>query len=323
MTFYTTIFRKSWSITKRHAVLWFFGLFVLFWGGKGMEFEQFFTNARLLSVKKSPFSPFQPDFWSQQTVQQFCDYVVSDWRWAALLAIALVLAVFVFVVIMVSQVGLVDAYGRYGEKPTAPEYSFADAWNTARPLIGRVAAINILIKVLSYGLVALASIPLFVYGLHRGAMATFFLLILLTPVALVLSLCAKYAVAYMVLNGERAGSALQNGWKLFRANIGVSLEMAFMMFLIYFLVNVAALVLAFFLSIPLYFVIQLFSLGGDVNWAPGFYYDFTRYAVLGTMLLSTMLFSAWHFGNWTLLFLQLTKGVRRSKIHRVFISKGE
>lgn len=317
MTFYRDIFKRSWEITREHKVLWLFGLFTLFWGGKGMDIEQFFTNARLLH---NPTSPFNPAFWNMERWQTTMNAIFpSQEMLVAAVPMMIVVGLAVLAIIVIAQIGLVDGFAGYSRLKKSERYSLAHATQASQRCFVRAVVVSVLGKALSYGVLAVASVPLFLeVSVWQQFTSSFILYVVLTPVGIIISMLTKYALGFIVLENTTLGTSLSRAWALFRANVGVSLEMALLMFVGFFMVNVVAFIAAYLISIPLFvvsgMVTTLFGSGTGV----GVYSVVLSWLMVITVTLSAVVFSTWHYGNWTLLFLELTKGPKRSKIHRVW-----
>ncbi len=317
MTFYRDIFKRSWEITREHKVLWLFGLFTLFWGGKGMDIEQFFTNARLLH---NPTSPFNPAFWNMERWQTTLNAIFpSQEMLIAAVPMMVVVGLAVLAIIVIAQIGLVDGFAGYSNQKKAERYSLLHALRASQRCFFRALSVSVVGKVLSYGVLAVASVPLFLnVSVWQQFTSSFLLYVVLTPVGIIISMLTKYALSSIVLEQERVGASVIRAWTLFRANVGVSLEMALLMFVGFFIVNVLAFIAAYLISIPLFvvsgMVTTLFGGGTGV----GVYSVVLSWLMVITVTFSAVLFSTWHYGNWTLLFIELTKGQKRSKIHRIW-----
>lgn len=284
-----------------------------------MDIELFFTNADLL---QNPASPFHPAFWNMDRWQTVFESAAGKW-WVVLLLFLLVLVVFVFVLMMIAHIGLVHAFARYAHAPdTTHTYTLQDAIAVSRKRFGTVALLNLIGRGIVYGCVALTALPLFLdLPNDRTVLLTAALYIVLTAVAVVVSLLTKYAVNYAVLQHTTALVSLQKGWHLFRQNVGVSIEVAVLMSLSYFVTNLAALFVAVLVTLPLLFAGTASTYLLQSSTLSSWYPEVLLVAIIICVGVSTILFSTWQFGNWTLLFLELTKGRRRSKIHRLL--KGE
>lgn len=322
MQFYTSIFRRAWTITRNHPVLWLFGFFTIFWGGKSMDIELFFTNADLLG---SASSPFNPAFWSGEKWGLVQNWIAGSTPGVVVAVLgAGVLAVFLLVVIMISQIGLVHAFGRSAKQHDVDvKYKAVDAVHVSRTHLLPVTILNVLGKAAAYALVGIAAVPLFTGNMSSTSQLiwSWALLIVLTPVAIALSIIVKFAVNYVVLNDEDFVVAFWKGWRLFRSNIGVSIELAVVMLFAFAGVNILALIAVGVFALP-------FLLGATlVGMFTGSYVTLGLVLVLlymgGILAIvgSSMIFSAWHHGSWTLLFMELVQGKKRSKTHRLW--KGE
>lgn len=317
MQLYSSIFKQSWSITKKHKVLWLFGLFVLFWGGKGVDFELFFSDAKLLG---SNVSPFQPEFWQtgswQTVVATFGSNVFTG---IGLVLLLLAFAVFVLFVIMSSQIALVDAFAVYKAQNPADRYSLNHALKAGSKHMVRVLTVNLLSKAVSYGLLAVASAPLFLAEFATAKFVyTLTLYVLIMPIVVSISILTKYAINAVIIGELSVSQAYKRGWEMFSQNVGTSFECALLSFVAFVATNVGSIIVAALATVPALFVGVIASFMLHTNFAV-FVYSYIFYALsVCIALASSAVFSAWHFGNWTLLYLELTKGARRSKIHRLF-----
>lgn len=322
MKFYTSIFRRAWTITKHHPVLWLFGLFTLFWSGKSLDLELFYTNINLLG---SVNSPYNPDFWTADRWNLVTDWLALSSPTMVLLVISLAIAfVLIFGLIMVSQIGLVSAFGKSAKKHDVDvKYTVSDALDASKNHFISVSIVNLLGKAVAYLLLAFAALPLFVGSMSTSAKQVWsaLLLVVATVIAVILSIIVKYAVNHMVNGGHDMIVALYQGWRMFRKNIGVSLELAVAMILSFAAVNLVAVIVTALFALP-------FIIAGNVFGALFGGYD--TYALLFVFMyiggilaitISSMIFSAWHHGCWTLLYSELKTGKKTSKTTRLW--KGE
>lgn len=315
MTFYTDIFKQSWDITRKHRTAWWFGFFLLFWVGKGMDMELLFSDARLLSDE---FSPLNPAFWN-------LDYWTQTWsgfahiEWIIFLGVCVLFcALLLLTVIMVSYIGLVDLFASARRKRSQQPYTLTHAIEKSRQVFWPVLWINVLSKGISLALLVLAALPQFMQLTRPAQFASSTLIFVgVIPFIIMLSIITKYAVNACVIKQLSVSESFRAGAAVFRANLGVSIELALFMFVAYFVVNVAAVVFAAIITSPF----LLFNLFSDAASGAGLYspiYFFLLYiAIVVCMVLSASVFSAWHAGNWTMLFTQLTKGQKKSKIYRL------
>ena len=155
MTFYLNIFKKSWDVTKSNPVLWVFGVFVLFWGGRNLDFELVFSNAKLF---RSPWSPFRPDFWDMSRWSAFAEKISFSTSFILPFVVILsALALFVLFIMIASHIGLIDAFARDNGK----KYSFDQAVVVSEKYMAPVLFVQVASKAIMYVLLGFVSIPLF------------------------------------------------------------------------------------------------------------------------------------------------------------------
>jgi len=320
MQLYTSIFKQSWSITKKHKVLWLFGVFVLFWGGKGVDLELFFSDAKLLG---SALSPFRPEFWQtgywQVLVKLFTANVFTG---IGVVCMLIVFGVFLMLVILASQIALIDAFAVYKAATPTDRYTLDHAMKASNKHIVGVFGVNVVSKVVSYGLLAIVSLPLFfAHFATTKVLYTAALFVAVMPLVVVISIITKYALNAVVIDQQSMVNAFKRGWGLFRQNVGVSLECALLSFAAFVATNIGAIIAAAFATVPFMLIGMMVSLALQTS-AMLFIYFYIFYSLaVCVTVASSAVFSAWHFGNWTLLYSELTKGNQRSKIHRLFVGE--
>jgi hypothetical protein len=182
----------------------------------------------------------------------------------------------------------------------------------------RVAGVNILGKLAIMVLVALVASPLFLAPFRATQFGSSLLLFfLLLPLTVIVSIVLKYAVNDVVLKGTRVGQAIRNGWQLFASNIGVSLELALLMLIAYVLVITTAVLVGALVASPVLIFGLILLSAAQTSAGLGLYYLFAYVAAFFCMVVAASVFVTWQYGNWTLLYLELTKGPKRSKVRRV------
>ncbi len=318
MKFYNDIFQKAWEITRHHKVLWWFGFFTLLWGGKGVELEHFFSNVKLMGNEASPFNPRFWEFGSW--AEALHPFIQSSASPGIIAFIFVVLGLFIVAIMVVSQIGLVDSYSRLVKATKrSKKYSLDDAIRSSEKHFWSVLGINLIGKGVSYGFLILAALPLFMADLQAEKfLYSLALYLAFTPVAILVSLLTKYAVNYAVLKNEHPGEAIANAWNLFVKNIGTSLEMIALMFFAFVCMNMAAMVFAALVTLPVFLFGVFTALQLNVTFGMMFYYLFVTVVGVISLVFAAIVFSTWHYGSWTLLFLELTKQRQRSKTHRIW-----
>lgn len=317
MRFYRDIIRDAAQIARRNKYLWWFGLFTLFLGGKGVEFELFFSDARLLGESISPFSAA---FWKMQTweVMQQNLLGVTGGPWPFLL-ITLVLVLVLVILVVISQGALIDATAKINQ---GLSYSLTQGMEAGKNKFGGLFLVNLIGKVWQYVLITLVGgVIFFISPSHSAASLVYsvFLFLVIVPLAMIVSMLMKYAQVEVMVYEARVGEAWRGAWGVFRKHWLVSIEMAALMFLLYFAIGVIAILVAAVVTLP----VLLFLLAGTVvfqSYALVALFVYIFYlAVLVALVISALFFATMNYSAWTLLYMQLrgTVGRIRPKTERL------
>jgi len=320
MPFYRNILKHAWAITWRHKYLWIFGIFAALLGNGG-EFEILLNNAGA--------NPAQALFPSWQGVA-----ATGVFHWGTLANLGkllkndtlnmlivlvtclIILAIFIFVVwlVVVSQAALVNNTAAIIKQK---KNNLKDGWRSGVINFWPVLGLNVLVKAVIYVLLVAISLPAIFWNTNFSANLFYILaLVIMVPVAIILSFIAKYAIAYAVVNKYSVGRAIRHGWRLFKDNWLISFEMAVILFFINLLVGLAIVLAILVLAVPFLFLGLIF------------YYAFS---LLGSWLVAILAFASFLFivvttgaalavfqiASWTGLFLELDKKGGVSKLVRV------
>ncbi|MDP2709347.1 MAG: hypothetical protein Q8O93_04900 [bacterium] len=320
MSLYRTILKQSWQLTWRNKYLWIFGVFAALLGNGG-ELEILFNN-----IGANPGQALFPSWhraipsglFSGQTLSNIGLLLKQDTFNIILLLLAclIMLAVFIFLVwlVVVSQAALVNnSAALINQKKVA----FKDGLNAGILNFWPVLALNIILKAAVYILMALIALPLILSGGNFAANIFYAVaLVIMVPVAIVMSFIMKYAIAYVVINGSGIFEAIKRSWLLFGRNWLISFEMAVILFLINLLAGLVIILVVLTLAVPFLFLGLIF------------YYSFS---LAGSWLIAALAFASFliivvtlgaalavfQIASWTGLFLELDKRGGVSKISRM------
>lgn len=311
---YRQILKKAWQITKKLPYLWPLGLFAAFLGNGGeyqVLFRQITTTANqleILQLWKENLQVLLPKFniTGPDVVFLFFTAVIT----AAILIALLWL-------IIASSGGLIRAaaLSSRNEKSTYKKL-LAEGSKKFWPLLG----LNIIAKVIVYGFLILILVPLMIatFGQHQDSLNLFIIaasFLIFIPLIIIISLVTKYSAADVVLNGQKMWPSFLNGWRLFSANWLISLEMAFILFIINLLVGFVYIIAAILIFSPFFF----FGIMNTIS-APGLFNVLIYTSIIILLIFSAFigsLLATYQFSAWTLLFLRLTEGGKAySKIVR-------
>lgn len=320
MPFYRNILKQAWVLTWRNKYLWWFGIFAALLGNGG-EFEILFNNAGA-SPSQALFPAWQRIFstgvFSGRTLTNIGNLFRHDTlNMIFVLATCLiVLAVFLFLVwlVVVSQAAIVNNSAAAIKQK---KHALRDGLDSGILNFWPVLVLNIIIKAVIYVLLVAITLPIIFYqGNFNASLFYVIALVIIVPVAIILSFIMKYAVAYAVINKSKVMPAIKQSYRLFKENWLISFEMAIILFFVNLLVGLAIVLAILILAVPFLFL-------GLV-----FYYAFS---LIGSWLIAILAFSSFLFivvivgaalavfqiSSWTGLFLELEKDNGVSKLLRV------
>lgn len=319
---YRDILKKSFVIVKKYKFLWFFGFFAAFLGTGGELNTMFNSYSNIGETSENVFglqSLYQGGiFWSlYNNIETF----FATYPWQALFMLLMVVVIFIVVIwlAIVSQIALFNLVNKI-EKNKKVNYS--EGYQAGNKYFGSVFLINILVKVILYGLLVVIAAPLLSWFLLKGNVWGGILFVILLffffiPISIIASFIVKYAVAYIVIQGQRTGQAVKLGWELFKKNWLVSIEMAIIILVLGLVVGLIILIAIGLASVP-FFLIAIAALffgsstGFYVAVVLGMVAWFVIIAILGSAYV------AFQYVTWTLLFLELVGDNAQSKLMRWF-----
>ena len=320
MPFYRNILKQSWALTWRNKYLWWFGIFAALLGNGG-EFEILFNNTGG-DPAQSLFPAWQriasTGIFSGHTLANIGNLFRNDTLnmifVLVVCLIALAIGLFLIWLVVVSQAAVVNNSAAVIKQK---KHTLKDGLDSGILNFWPVLALNIMIKALIYILLVIISLPIIFYQGNFNAVLFYIIaLIIVLPVAIVLSFIMKYAVAYVVINKSKIMPAIQKGCRLFKENWLISFEMAIILFFINLLVGLAIVLAILVLAVPFLFLGLIF------------YYSFS---LIGSWLIAFLAFASFLFmvvsvgaalavfqiSSWTGLFLELEKKSGTSKLVRM------
>lgn len=323
MSLYRNILGRAWKITWRYKYLWFFGLFAALLGNGG-EYELLvrgLNGETGEAIFPAWQSLSQTGIFSSQALDNIGELLNNDpFSFVMLVGICLailVLAGFLVWLTVVSQASLVNnaaSYlaGKKGDFKSGLRMGINSFW----PVFG----LNIINKVIILFAFVLIGLPIILTAAKSASASAnilyVFAFIIFMAAALSLTFVIKYSIAYVVVKEQKFLEAVRSGWRLFVQNWLVSLEMAFVLFVINFLAGLALIAAVLILAVPFLFSAVLlyklvFSLGFWFIAILAFILFITLIIVAGAIL------STFQISSWTALFLELINKGGMSKIVRI------
>ena len=329
--FYRKILSQALKITWHNKYLWFFGLFAVLLGSGG-EYEIIFrglTGDMNQGFLQGAGNIIQTGIFSKSALANIGALIANDSvHFTVLLLVGLaVIALFCFLVFIsvVSQAALVNNSAAIIKSKKRIKIGIKDGAISGIKNFWPVFGLNMLVKIavfLAFFLVWLPIILTANEAVSAAANSAYFIaFIILIPLAIVFSFVIKYAVAYVVISGVNFLESIKKGWALFAKNWLVSVEMAFILFVINLLAGLALALAVLTLMIPfalMAFILYKFFAG----------IGFGLIAVLGfisillIIILAGSILTSFYISSWTALFIKLVGRGGTSKIERIATHNG-
>ncbi|MFA6098947.1 MAG: hypothetical protein WCV50_05385 [Patescibacteria group bacterium] len=319
---YREVLKKAFTVVKQHRFLWFFGFFAAFLSAGG-EFQSVFKNYSGLAEKTDNIfswnSLIQGGLLSSLADNLKAFFSSYPWQAFFMLLMFVVLLIVIIWLSIISQIALFDSANKINK---GKKISYADGYQSGNKYFSKVLLINIVIKVIMYGLFIVLSAPLvasFLGGnnILGGLFFVFLIFFIYVPISVIISFIIKYAVAYIVIQGKQAGESVKMGWELFKKNWLISVEMAFVILVIGVGVGLVILLALGISAIPFILISSaalLLGWGGVFAAATiiGVIVWFVIIAIIGSAYVS------YQYVAWTLIFLKLVDEKAESKLKRWF-----
>jgi len=313
-----SILKKAWSITKENKILWFFGIFAALLGNGG-EFQILNKAVEKISNINLGVGMGYSSV-GNAGVLKFASKYPFEYA-HSLLAALIVLGIIVIVIwiVTVSQAALI--YG-IDKKLKGKIIKYKEGIDLGIEKFVPVFVINCITKMLILACLFIIGLPIISILLTEGFVLDLFMYILIfvvfIPIGIIISFISKYAIAFIVLKNKNVLEAAKLSWDLFMDNWVISIEMAFLLFLINLVVGVAAITIMAIIVFPVATLATVYIASGFSTAALLLLFfvggiNFIVIAMLGALI------ATFQWASWIGLFRKLTgeKGIL-SKIDRFF-----
>ncbi|MBA3047329.1 hypothetical protein KKC83_01830 [Patescibacteria group bacterium] len=324
--FYRKILKQSLEINWRNKYLWFFGLFAVLLGAGG-EYEVLFrglTGDMNQGFLQSAGRIIQTGLFSKSALTNIGFLIANDAAHFAILLLAglIILALFCFLVFtaIVSQAAIVNNSAAIIKGKHKAKLGVKDGALSGIKNFWPVFGLNAIAKLAVFLAFFFVSLPVILTANQAAAPIAnsvyFIIFIILIPLAIVFSFIIKYAVAYVVISGSGFKASIKNGWELFVKNWLVSVEMAFILFMINLLAGLALGLAILTLAIPFVLMAFIFykffaAVGFGLIVVLGFIF------ILLAIILTGACLASFQISSWTSLFIALAGKGGTSKIARM------
>lgn len=308
-TLYRDILKKSFIITFKNKILWFFGLLAAPLIG--------IVEYKILAISFGELD----DLWIFSEWNRILGIfrldiirrllIINPTAVVILLMIFVLSIFFIFFLIwlaIVAQCSLIDAVSQSDPKSLTTskiQGSIASGISNFLPVFG----VHFFVKLaftLSFFLISLPMIIIAIggKGIELGILYFIFSLFLI-PITMIIIFVSKYAINYIVIRKENFFDGIKKGYNLFVENWLVTIEMSIILFLIsMFFVGFLVAVVVSFMILPFGFLIYIFAQIGLI-----FLLEFSLilafiFLILLSLFLAAVL-STFQYSSWVLLFKRL------------------
>lgn len=319
---YRKFLKEAWQLTKGYKYLWFFGLFssFLYLGGEYQVITTFIEQSDgLIQINTWLIflaSFFTSAFWSG-LLEIFFQNIALFWTIIILLLLAIFILIVIVYIAVISQAALINQIIRISNsKRKIVNYNIGESFHKGKKWFWSLLIVNLSSKILITLIFTLLSLPLlFIYitNSYFSVLVYVLLFLVFIPLALIVSFVMKYAMVSVVSDNKKSIEAIEKAWLVFKNNWLVSFEMAFILFVINFLVGFLALIIISLLFGP------MIILGVDMGSA--FLIALGLLLSISSMILTATLLSVFQTATWTKLFLKIQNSKGSSKLERVFVKK--
>lgn len=322
---YRDILKRAFYITKSNKILWFFGILAAFLSNLGV-YNLLFGKINLLSTGEIPF--IQRSLWLAQVFSVFSlgnlkFLLLNSPGTVVVLFVCLFMMIIAFLgilwIIVMSQITIIDSCAKIDKNPLAKKKALVD-FSKIKNYFAPVLGLNIMAKLLTFFLMLCVAgflVTILTEALVLNYVLYLFSFILFVILSLIISFVAIYSTCFIVLKNYSFNQALKSALKLFWKNWILSLEVAFILFIISALGSVVLLFAVFIASAPVILLLMVaFYMGA------GLIYNLLFALLIIMILLIVLLFggflSAFSICSWVVLFDKIAQGKTKSKIERVY-----
>ena len=319
---YKKIIKRAWQITWQNKILWAFGFFAVLLGTSG---ELDIIINRFSDINKIPENLFTfQTFFEGGIVAGIANNVIdffANFPFQAILLSLLLLVLFAIVVwlVIVAQIGLIYNILKANNNEKA---EFKEGFRQGRKYFWPVFWLNLLSKIVIYGLLLLVSLPLIVLFILKSSLIstvvfTFFAFVVFVPLSVIIAFIIKYSIIFIVYKNFNIKEAIKASIQLFKKYWLISIEMAFLIYG-FAILSALALIVILILLISPFFLLGIFGILIKAQAV------LTAAIILGLIVIFISaliyggIFATFQYSNWTLLFLDLVKEEKiGSKVVRI------
>jgi len=229
---YGKIVEDSFGLGWKYMSLWFFGLFA----GSFAEFNFKYKPEQQLDIDSIEFESFE------QLFAYFSEYL------APILLPVIFLTIVLSVIRIICSPALIDGVNKITRGGT---YKFWDSYSRGLDFFWRYLGLNVLFAAVMIGMIIIS------FGI--AALIHWLMLLLMIPVIMIFGFVGSsvfgLAERSLVVRDNSIGDALEEGWVLFKNNIGKCILIVLIIFGLALTVGIVLALLGFMLYFPINLIV--------------------------------------------------------------------
>jgi len=282
------ILTRSWQIIWKHKVLWVFGVLASCsrggggggGGGGGNGFDP---------SNKPQFSGFQ-------------QWISENWWIVIVIAVVFLLLIILAIFLgTIGRIGLIK--GTYQAEQGAEKLVLGELFSGSMPYFWRIFGLSLVIGI-AFLIIFLPFVAFGVLSAGIGFLCLLPLICILVPISWVVTIVIEQANAAIVLEDIGITAGLRRGWEIVKTNLGPTLIMGLILFVITFVVGLV-------IAIPILLVVfpaaLAFVAGEAQNTTPLVLMGVCLCLYIPVALVAQGIMTAYTSSAWTLTYLRLRK----------------
>jgi len=298
------ILTRSWQIIWKHKILWIFGVFAGFAGGRSGG-----NNGGSRSSSNGNTPSYPGDFGQvegqfREFIQQYLVIII------AVCLLILIISLVFYALGMMGRIGIIKGVTKV--ENGAEKLTFGELWSESMPYFWRFFGLNFLIS-LAFAIIIIPLILAGVLTAGIGFACILPLLCVLIPIAWVVSLILEQAQVAIVLENLSMLDGLKRGWEILKSDVGGIIVLALILGVAGFFIGIIIalpLILAF---LPVIF--SLSSMRNATSVPPTVWISLACCVIYFPILLALSgILTAYTKTAWALSYLDLTKPAENTPI---------
>lgn len=306
--FYRELFLKPLKLVWKNKSLWVLGLFILFLAGEGYDFVSTSFSETLTNRDSLVWRVYDTGFFQSSALVNLKNIIYTD---LSVIIVSLLILIFIAGIFLlfvwlsvISQGGMAYSIFKLNNKE---KVNLGQSVKIGRKNFWQILNLNIINKSIVWSVSFLFGLFYFAFLIKNLNFFSWFLIsTIFILIILFVSLITKYALSFIIFQEKNYLNAIKAGFDLFLRNWTITIEIAFFLFIINFVAQIAIKWIILILLLPISSMgIFSISLSSGVSFAFLFIFIPILTALMALWMLAMLI--AYDYSVWILMFIKLTK----------------